>query len=864
MPSVSERQHRAMEAVAHGHSTLGIPQSVGKEFVAHDSAAAAGVLCTIPDGRVLLLKRSAAEANYPGHWDLPGGMVNAGEDPARGAVRELEEETGHRASGQLEPAGESPLLGSGEGTYSTFKLQVPEAFEPKLSGEHDDYAWAHPMDLPRPLHPGLQGLSGQLSLGQDEAPHQVALDRGSVRRKDVDGHLHVERTPISKANICPYYGREIPGGEGLGLDPNRLYRLLRHPDELKRAANTFAGKPLLLDHQVLSADEHPHKRTVGSVGDDVRWEPPYLTAPLTVWDRRAIDGIEGGNQKQLSAAYRYRADMTPGTYQGQPYDGVMRDLIANHVALVSEGRAGPDVVVGDAAPRPQSFKGMFFMSKPRSFADMFALDADWDEDKHPRGEGGKFGKGDGASAKASANKYGNSDRMEAHAQWAAHKFHSQKSAEHRDAASKRGLDPEVRQRHKEAARQHFDASRLHAQNGADFEKGVSSQARKDAAEKAHQTGAEALKTSDKLKLDLMSPEDRAKEEKRRADQKKANVAAAYWMTGFGKPAQDSKPSPARAGAGRARNPGTQADTKRKEAPMAKDKMSKTATLVQGALMATLAPKLAQDAKVDLRPILKGLTSKNFGERVDSIVSGVTREVKGRLAQDADVGDLASLLDALKEVPVEEDEDLEPMGEKDLEPRGLDDEGADLGAPEAGEGNTEVAGKGGEEGTDPLDQVRKLLAGKLTPEEINRIDKILDSLLGVKDAPIDEEAGGAPAMDQDKEKDMITKQAMDTAINAAVKAERQAAREVEAAREHVRPRVGKIALACDTAADVYRSALNMLGVDVKGVHPSAFKAIFDAQPKARAGESLTPTIAADSKVVSGFAERHPNAARVQHA
>lgn len=32
MPSVSGPQHRAMEAAAHEHSTLGIPAKVGKEF----------------------------------------------------------------------------------------------------------------------------------------------------------------------------------------------------------------------------------------------------------------------------------------------------------------------------------------------------------------------------------------------------------------------------------------------------------------------------------------------------------------------------------------------------------------------------------------------------------------------------------------------------------------------------------------------------------------------------------------------------------------------------------------------------------------------------------------------------------------
>jgi hypothetical protein len=36
MPPVSEVQRRAMEAAAHGHSTLGIPAKVGKEFSGAD------------------------------------------------------------------------------------------------------------------------------------------------------------------------------------------------------------------------------------------------------------------------------------------------------------------------------------------------------------------------------------------------------------------------------------------------------------------------------------------------------------------------------------------------------------------------------------------------------------------------------------------------------------------------------------------------------------------------------------------------------------------------------------------------------------------------------------------------------------
>lgn len=36
MPNVSQAQRRAMAAAKAGHSTLGIPQSVGAEYMAHD------------------------------------------------------------------------------------------------------------------------------------------------------------------------------------------------------------------------------------------------------------------------------------------------------------------------------------------------------------------------------------------------------------------------------------------------------------------------------------------------------------------------------------------------------------------------------------------------------------------------------------------------------------------------------------------------------------------------------------------------------------------------------------------------------------------------------------------------------------
>jgi hypothetical protein len=178
---------------------------------------------------------------------------------------------------------------------------------------------------------------------------KLAFDR-SARSIDVDGRLHVKVSNISKAAVNPYLGREIPGADALGLDPDKIYMLLRDPAELKKAAASFNNIPLLSTHVPVTADDHQPDLVVGSTGTDAEFDGTYLKNSLVVWESIAIAGIESREQCELSSAYRYTPVMTPGTYGGVAYDGVMTNIIGNHVALVEVGRAGSDVVVGDEHP----------------------------------------------------------------------------------------------------------------------------------------------------------------------------------------------------------------------------------------------------------------------------------------------------------------------------------------------------------------------------------------------------------------------------------------------------------------------------------------------------------------------------------
>ena len=175
---------------------------------------------------------------------------------------------------------------------------------------------------------------------------KLALD--SVRETDSNGYMHVAVSNLTKEQVAPYLGRSIPDWETRGLDPDKIYNILRPREELEKAAETFNGLPLMLDHWDFDANNVPKDKIIGSLGTDARYEHPYLKNSLTIIDSNAIGMIVSGSVKELSAGYTCTIDMSGGMHDGVAYDGVMHDIKGNHVALVQEGRAGHDVKVADS------------------------------------------------------------------------------------------------------------------------------------------------------------------------------------------------------------------------------------------------------------------------------------------------------------------------------------------------------------------------------------------------------------------------------------------------------------------------------------------------------------------------------------
>jgi uncharacterized protein len=153
---------------------------------------------------------------------------------------------------------------------------------------------------------------------------------------DVDGRLHCAAVPISKAAINAYRGSEIIDGadeiDGLvEIDPDKVYRLWRPAAELAKSAKSFCNLPIT-DRHVFAMDKL-NDALVGTTGSHVTFCDPYLLSDAVIWSQSGIDGIASGQKSCPSIGYRFAVVMTPGTFNGERYDG----------RIIGRSRAGDDI-----------------------------------------------------------------------------------------------------------------------------------------------------------------------------------------------------------------------------------------------------------------------------------------------------------------------------------------------------------------------------------------------------------------------------------------------------------------------------------------------------------------------------------------
>lgn len=328
----------------------------------------------------------------------------------------------------------------------------------------------------------------------------------------------------------------------------------------------------------------------------------------------------------------------------------------------------------------------------------------------------------------------------------------------------------------------------------------------------------------------------------------------------------------------------------------KDKTRVLPLVVETALRGYLAPRLAHDAKLDLSRLTANLKASTWKADKGTIKAGLLRDSAGKMAKDADLGDVVAMLDQLDDVVAEvaDAQTGETLDDVDL------NDAADPAAPvdPVAADPKEDSPLDPTETTAPAEAPAALmdfLAGKLSDDDIAQVQAMFggsnaNAPAGPKPGGEDDAIDPAKPGQQFKGKDIdpkakdalkptpfnqaskekpkvapITQPAMDAAIKLAADAAARRAETtviarlnaVRAAEREVRPWVGDLAIAQDSAEAVYRLALDSLGVDAKEVREvKALQLLLSVCPKPGDAQSRPVRQAMDTNAAADLAKRFP--------
>jgi len=175
-------------------------------------------------------------------------------------------------------------------------------------------------------------------IDQIDWPHEDALfTEGLVEKFKLtpEGYLK-GRAVVTNIGVFPY--RMMDG---------TIVHELRPPEEVFKpdSINSLKMLPVINEHQEEKIDgENIKKYQVGFSGEDVKNDSYHLSVPLVLTDGNAIGEAQGG-KRALSCGYKAQVEKKAGTWMGIHYDAIQRNIIYNHIAMTTKGRAGDAAVM---------------------------------------------------------------------------------------------------------------------------------------------------------------------------------------------------------------------------------------------------------------------------------------------------------------------------------------------------------------------------------------------------------------------------------------------------------------------------------------------------------------------------------------
>lgn len=156
----------------------------------------------------------------------------------------------------------------------------------------------------------------------------IKLDANDLTYFTKEGYL-VDHPIVTRIGIFEYVN---PDGT--------IHKEFRPPEEVfdKESLASYEGKPVIITHDAgYVTKENVSDEEIGTILGAGYQDGENVRAKIIIHD---TDSMKEAGLKELSLGYNLDLDETEGEYNGEHYDAIQRNIRINHLALVSDARAG--------------------------------------------------------------------------------------------------------------------------------------------------------------------------------------------------------------------------------------------------------------------------------------------------------------------------------------------------------------------------------------------------------------------------------------------------------------------------------------------------------------------------------------------
>lgn len=173
-----------------------------------------------------------------------------------------------------------------------------------------------------------------------------------------ENYLICKNVPIARIGVQNYHYLEgLKDDNGLLPADDKGWIEVTKPESVlfnKDTMDSFENKPVTLNHMMLSPENYKD-RVVGTAFNIRRGEGKFknnLMADLLIQDKTAIDIVKNKKMRQISCGYEasYVSDGKGKAHQ--------TSIIGNHIAIVSQGKAGPLCRIYDSQAESERLRKM--------------------------------------------------------------------------------------------------------------------------------------------------------------------------------------------------------------------------------------------------------------------------------------------------------------------------------------------------------------------------------------------------------------------------------------------------------------------------------------------------------------------------